>query len=251
MILLQAVQDLFEFIAIENSYTQHTANATGSNNRFSRYLGESLIGQLSDLGFPRMELTVLPAGKIADYGSSQQDTLNVRVRVIDTLSDKYNFAEETTLLDNCKKALMQAVKYMLDTADEGSVPLLCAFDSNNINYQFIDKSTFDGKAVGCEIQIAFKQCMDWDTVSMGSFPPYSEADNVVYAHVFQTTANQAAYTISKLNNRYVRSVTLGNLPLTPAQYTKPLASSVFTLTDVPFGVDADVWVTIFYSKTNN
>lgn len=174
MILYQAICNYFKFIAINDVYIQHIDGATGSHNRFSRLAKETAVGQNSDLGFPRLEITQLPLGNVVDYQSSQMDNMAVRIRVIDQLTDNYQFAEEVTKLDNCKKACMRAVKYILDQQEAGTANcLLCAFDPN-VKYELLTGTALDGKAVGCAITFYFKQNMDWESVSYGTFADTSK-----------------------------------------------------------------------------
>lgn len=174
MILLQNLFDILEFCAENNTYIQHTPGATGSQNRFSRFPVESATEQQSNMGFPRMEVVQLPFGIINDYDSAQRDDMSVRVRVIFKLSDKYDYAEQVTAMDNAKRALMEMVNYIL-TAQEGYTNencLICAFDINSAKYQFIDRLTYGGNAVGCELSIDFKQYIDWDNIVYGDLPGY-------------------------------------------------------------------------------
>jgi hypothetical protein len=174
MILLQHLFDLLEFCAENNTYIQHTPSATGSQNRFSRFPVESATDQQSNLGFPRMEVVQLPFGILNDYDSAQRDDMSVRVRVIVKLSDKYDYAEQVTAMDNAKKALMEMLDYILTAQDDPTNEncLICAFDVSSAKYQFIDKLTYGGNSVGCELSIDFKQYIDWDNIVYGNLPGY-------------------------------------------------------------------------------
>jgi hypothetical protein len=174
MILLQHLFDLLEFCAENNTFIQHTPSATGSQNRFSRFPVESATEQQSNLGFPRMEVVQLPFGILNDYDSAQRDDMSVRLRVIVKLSDKYDYAEQVTAMDNAKKALMEMLDYILTAQDDPANEncLICAFDVSSAKYQFIDKLTYGGNAVGCELSIDFKQYIDWENIVYGDLPGY-------------------------------------------------------------------------------
>jgi len=63
---------------------------------------------------------------------------------------------------------------------------------------------------------------------------------------FYTVAGQNTYTRTALMNKTVVTVNYGNMVLIPSQWTKPYASTQFTLTDTSFPVEDGTYVTIFY-----
>lgn len=178
MILFEAVKTFLEYCAEQSPYINHTANSKGSANRFSLYLTDTVSGNNTNIGFPRLEVTALPNGSVLDFSSSQMDTMVVKVRAIDRLTDRYDVAQELTKQDNMKKALMQIVSYILTTQQQ--VPtncLLCAFDPSSVRYQYINNSATDAMATGCEMTLTFKTNMDWEVADFGSLPSFPNIAN--------------------------------------------------------------------------
>lgn len=174
MILFAAVKEFFEYCAEQSSFIQHTPGAEDHLNRFSSYTSETVIGQNSSLGFPRLEIISLPQGNLTEYYSSQDDNLTIRVRVLQSLDDRNDFEAEMTAQDNCKKALMQIVSYIKAQQDAGSSsPLLCAFNIATVKYQYLDKQAVGGSASGCEMSVTFKRCVDWEAAEWGELPPFN------------------------------------------------------------------------------
>ena len=225
MILFEGICAFFEFIAQNDVYVAHIPNSQSSNNRFSRFKTESLTGNLSTLGFPRLEIVQLPTGNLTDFGSSQHDTMNLRVRVIDTLPDKFDFNEEMLRLDNCKKALMRCVNYIREQQDAGTEnDLLCAFDINSVKYQLLDKATLDGKAVGCQMDFQFKECINWEAVSYGTF---SDTSKKKYTQIvtFDAVGAQNAYTAADVDELEDMSTWTLKVLLTGGMSAKPITGT--------------------------
>jgi hypothetical protein len=225
MILFEGICEFFEFIAENDVYIQHIPGATGSHNRFSRLAKESINGQLSSLGTPRLEITDLPLGNLVDYGSSQMDNMTVRWRVIATLPDQHDYTEEITRLDNCKKACMRDVKYIMDQQDACTAnEIICAFDVNSIKYELLDKTALDGKAVGCAMSFGFKENVDWETVSYGTFADTSKRKYTQMV-TFDGIAAQNNYTASSVPDLEdmatwtLKAVMMGAMGIAPAAAT--------------------------------
>lgn len=173
MILLENLFSFLEFCATNNTYIQHTADSEGLTNRFSRFPLESATGQQTVLGYPRLEVLQLPLGAISNSGSADRDDLDVRLRVIYSLADKYDYSEQTTKMDQAKQALMEIINYIQTAQETGQEnSLICAFDVTSVRYQFIDKATYGGDGVGCEMSLQFKQYINWAEVSYGTPPSY-------------------------------------------------------------------------------
>ncbi len=201
MILLENLFDFLEFCAENNTYIEHQPGTTGLTNRFSRYKLESDTGQQSNFGYPRMEVLQLPFGNVTAFDSSDRDDMEVRLRVIYSLSDKYDYSAQTTAMDNAKQALMEMVNYILTAQQDNTEnALLCAFDPNGIRYRFIDRATYGGDAVGCELSLQFRQYIDWENLVYGDLPGYT---------TFEDRVEDALNTPSA-NGQYVLTVT-GNV----------------------------------------
>lgn len=201
MILLENLFDFLEFCAENNTYIEHQPGTTGLTNRFSRYKLESDTGQQSNFGYPRMEVLQLPFGNVTAFDSSDRDDMEVRLRVIYSLSDKYDYSAQTTAMDNAKQALMEMVNYILTAQQDNTEnALLCAFDPNDIRYRFIDRATYGGDAVGCELSLQFRQYIDWENLVYGDLPGYT---------TFEDRVEDALNTPSA-NGQYVLTVT-GNV----------------------------------------
>jgi hypothetical protein len=174
MILLENLFDFLEFCAENNTYIQHQPGTTGLTNRFSRYKLESDTGQQTVLGYPRMEVLQLPFGNVTGFDAVERDDMEVRLRVIYSLGDKYDYSAQTAAMDNAKQALMEMVNYILTAQQDATEnALLCAFDPNGIRYRFIDRATYGGDAVGCELSLQFRQYIDWENLVYGDLPGYT------------------------------------------------------------------------------
>lgn len=200
MILLENLFDFLEFCAENNTYIEHQPGTTGLTNRFSRYKLESDTGQQSNFGYPRMEVLQLPFGNVTDFDSSDRDDMEVRLRVIYSLSDKYDYSAQTTAMDNAKQALMEMVNYILTAQQDNTEnALLCAFDPNGIRYRFIDRATYGGDAVGCELSLQFRQYIDWENLVYGDLPGYTTFEDRV----------EDALNIPSANGSYVLTIAGG------------------------------------------
>jgi hypothetical protein len=183
MILLDEVFELFEWLASQNSYIQHTLNGTGSANRFSRYKTESLAGQNSNLGSPRLEVCELPYGALTDGLGWERDKAIFTIRVI-YRTDKFNTAPTVTAHDNAKKALLELFNYLFTAQVECTDcnDLLCLFNLSTVKYSWIDKATLGGDYVGCMATVELRKAINWDSITYGERPPYTTQQFNTWLH---------------------------------------------------------------------
>lgn len=178
MLVLDELVQLLEQVAQSDSFINHVPNTEGVNNRFVRRTTEGLTGNMAAFGFPRLEIIENPTGRIADFDSSQRDTMRLRIRCIDSVS-KFDTAGEITAQDNCKLMLMRFVKWIKDAQNDESCEncMLCILDLNTISYEYLDRATIGGEAVGVELTIDFRKDIDWENVQYGPYPEYAQSFN--------------------------------------------------------------------------
>lgn len=165
----------WEFIAEKNTYIQHQPNTSGLTNRFARFNEEGTIGELTDLGWPRLELRDTPNGKINDNNAGYiWDELSRSLRII-TKVERNNFTVKAQAQQDCKAALLQVITYIKGAQDSGQCcnsNILCMFDANSISYQVIEYATADASFTGVEMRIKLKATFNPDEVTYGPYPDY-------------------------------------------------------------------------------
>ena len=103
----------WEFCAQKNSFVQHTPGSKGKKNRFARFNDEGTIGELSNLGWPRLEMRDAPFGNFNGTQTFMWDEMQREVRVITKL-EKNNQNMKLLAQRDCKKALAQIVQFVQD-----------------------------------------------------------------------------------------------------------------------------------------
>lgn len=120
---------------------------------------------------------------------------------------------------------------------------------NNIPYCLGERQQLCSIGIRVELQ-GVESCFAVDPCSDDEFVYICpQRNDDMQIDQFTTVANQTAYTRPVLENRTVWIAVDDNVVLKPSQFSKPYASSVFTLLDNSFPVDAGHTITIFYTRT--
>jgi len=174
MINLVNEKNFWEFVAEQNTYVQHQPNTVGKMNRFAQYDEEATIGELSKLGFPRLEMRSTAVGSLqGDLALHTTDYLTRTIRIINKYTTG-NFDQKKTVQQDCKAALLQILNYIQTAQEDGGscATFLRYFDVNSVTYEEIDYATADASATGIMMRLQLRQSIKWEEVTYAPFPDY-------------------------------------------------------------------------------
>lgn len=171
-------EDLFwRYVAEQNTYIQHVPDSKGKTNRYARYNDEATIKQLSDLGWPRIELRDSPSGSLQGNSTYQWDEMRREFRIISKVKEN-DFSDKLQVQTDCKNAALQILNYIYTSQREGTAcnTIIRTFDTRSFKYDVVEYATADGSFAGVICSIGFKAGINWEELSYNPFPPYVVAD---------------------------------------------------------------------------
>jgi hypothetical protein len=245
--------DFWKFIAENNSYIQHHPTAKpGKDFRYSRFNDEGTIGELTKLGWPRLELRDAPGGRLGAQGEWVYDDMMREFRIINKVPVN-DFDAKLQSQSDAKDAALQIIGYIKEAQESGDTcgTIIKSLDVRSFSYEILEYATADASFAGVLCRIRFRAGIDWEDASYGPLPPYGAQSGTSFWKSFLTVAGQVDYLLPEFYNATIKFVQHGNMPLVPGQFAPAVnvgSNGRFRFLNPPFPIEDGEYVNVCYTK---
>lgn len=245
--------NFWKFIAENNTYIQHNPSApAGKERRFARFNEEGTIGELSSLGWPRLELRDAPRGGLRTAGEWCYDDMQREFRIISKVPQN-DFDAKLQVQSDAKDAALQVIGYIKAAQENGDTchTIIKALDVASFGYDILEYASSDGSFAGVICRIRFRAGIDWEDTNYGPLPSYSAQSGACFWKSFRTVAGQVDYLLPELYNAVIRFVQHGNVPLIPDEQFSLVNVGTygrFRFVNPPFPIENNEYVNVCYTK---
>lgn len=250
---LIAENNFWKFIAENNTYIQHDPLAKpGKERRYARFNEEGTIGELSSLGWPRLELRDAPAGRLGAAGEWTFDDMAREFRIISKVPLN-DFDTKLQVQSDAKDAALQIIAYIKEAQESGDTcdTIIKCFDVRSFTYEIIEYATADASFAGVLCRIRFRAGIEWEDANYGPLPSYSAQSGACFWKEFRTVAGQVDYLLPEFHNATIKFVQHGNMPLIrDEQYSLVNVGSNgrFRFVNPAFPIGNNEYVNVCYTK---